>query len=113
MREVTSDNGAPFVKQTKDRFGWYGWAEVQPWRQWAFGGRYDATQYPTMAGFQWAIEPYVTWLPSEFLRFRAAYKHTERTHRDGFDLNGGSGRVVDELLLQATFILGAHPAHGF
>jgi hypothetical protein len=113
IREVTSDEGDPFFKKTKDRFGWYGWAEVQPWRQWAFGGRYDATQYPSMAGFQWAVEPYVTWLPSEFLRFRAAYKHTERTHRDGFDLNGGSGRVVDELLLQATFILGAHPAHRF
>ena len=113
IRQVTNDAGAPFDKQTKDRFGWYGWAEVQPWRQWAFGARYDATQYPTMAGFQWAIEPYLTFFPSEFLRFRAAYKHTERTHRDGFDLNGGSGRVVDELLFQATFILGAHPAHGF
>jgi len=99
--------------ETKGRFGWYGWAEVQPWRQWAFGARYDATQYPTMAGFQWAIEPYLTFLPSEFLRFRAAYKHTERSHRDGFDANGGSGRVVDELLFQATFILGAHPAHRF
>lgn len=99
--------------ETKGRFGWYGWAEVQPWRQWAFGARYDATQYPAMAGFQWAIEPYLTFLPSEFLRFRAAYKHTERTHRDGFDANGGSGRVVDELLFQATFILGAHPAHRF
>jgi len=97
----------------RDRFGWYGWAEVQPWRRWAFGARYDATQYPAMAGFQWAIEPYLTFLPSEFLRFRAAYKHTERTHRDGFDANGGSGRVVDELLFQATFILGAHPAHRF
>jgi hypothetical protein len=113
IRQVTNDAGAPFNKQTKDRFGWYGWAEVQPWRQWAFGARYDATQYPAMAGFQWAIEPYVTFFPSEFLRFRAAYKHTERTHRDGFDLNGGSGRVVDELLFQATFILGAHPAHRF
>ena len=99
--------------ETKGRFGWYGWAEVQPWRQWAFGARYDATQYPGMAGFQWAIEPYLTYFPSEFLRFRAAYKHTERTHRDGFDTNGDSSRIVDELLFQATFILGAHPAHRF
>ena len=113
IREVTSDEGDPFEKKTKDRFGWYGWAEVQPWRQWAFGARYDNTQYPTMAGRQWAIEPYVSFFPSEFLRFRAAYKHTERTHRDGFDANGGSGRIVDELLFQATFILGAHPAHRF
>jgi hypothetical protein len=113
IRQVTNDPGAPFDKDTKGRFGWYGWVEVQPWRQWALGARYDATQYPTMAGFQWAVEPYVSYWPSEFLRFRAAYKHTERTHRDGFDANGGSGRVVDELLFQATFILGAHPAHPF
>jgi hypothetical protein len=100
-------------RATKDRFGWYGFTELQPWRRWAFGGRYDATQYPTMAGFQWAVEPYVSFFPSEFLRFRAAYKHTERTHREGFDLDGGSGRIVDELIFQATFVLGAHPAHGF
>ena len=105
--------GVYSMREDKDRFGWYGWAEVQPWRQWAFGARYDATQYPGMPGFQWAVEPYLAYLPSEFLRFRAAYKHTERTHRDGFDANGGSGRVVDELLFQATFILGAHPAHRF
>ena len=112
MREQTDDDG-PFTRTTKDRFGWYAYGEVQPWRRWAFGTRYDATQYPTMAGFQWAVQPYVAFMPSEFLRFRAAYKHTERTHRDGFDLNGGSGRIVDELFLQATFVLGAHPAHGF
>jgi hypothetical protein len=96
-----------------ERFGWYGWAELQPWRRWAFGARYDATEYPVNPGRQWAVEPYVSFLPSEFLRFRLAYKHTDRTHRDGFDLNGGSGRIADELLLQATFILGAHPAHPF
>ncbi len=112
IREQTNETGF-FEKKTKDRFGWYGWAELQPWRQWALGARYDATQYPVNPGFQWAVEPYVTFLPSEFLRFRLAYKHTERTHRDGFDLNGGSGRIVDELLFQATFILGAHPAHQF
>jgi hypothetical protein len=25
----------------------------------------------------------------------------------------GSGRILDELLFQATFFLGAHPTHGF
>ena len=112
IREQTNEAGF-FEKKTKDRFGWYGWAELQPWRRWALGARYDATQYPVNSGFQWAVEPYVTFFPSEFLRFRLAYKHTERTHRDGFDLNGGSGRIADELFFQATFILGAHPAHQF
>jgi hypothetical protein len=104
-----------FQKQTRNSFGWYGWGEVQPWRRWALGARYDSTQYPATPGYQWAVEPYVSFYPSEFLRFRLAYKHTERTHRDLLDLNGagGSGRIMDELLFQATFILGAHPAHPF
>ena len=99
----------------RDSFGWYGWGEVQPWRRWALGVRYDSTQYPVFPGYQWAVEPYVTFYPSEFLRFRLAYKHTERTNRDQLDLNGngGSGRLMDELFFQATFILGAHPAHAF
>ncbi len=104
-----------FEKQTKNRFGWYGAAEVQPWRRWAFGARYDNTQYPDAPGRQWAVEPYVSFFPSEFLRFRLAYKHTEKSHRDVSDPfgNGGSSRIMDELLFQATFILGAHPAHPF
>jgi hypothetical protein len=104
-----------FEKQTKKRFGWYGWAEVQPWRRWAFGARYDNTQYLEAPGRQWAVEPYVSFYPSEFLRFRLAYKHTDKSHRDVSDLvgNGGSSRIVDEWFFQATFILGAHPAHPF
>ena len=50
---------------------------------------------------------------NEFLRFRLGYKHTERDKRDAFGDNSASARIVDELLLQATFILGAHPAHPF
>jgi hypothetical protein len=97
----------------RNSFGWYGWGEVQPWRRWAFGVRYDSTQYPANPGYQWAVEPYVSFYPSEFLRFRVAYKHTERTTRDLFNNNGGSGRLLDEWFFQATFILGAHPAHAF
>jgi len=104
-----------FQKQTRNSFGWYGWTELQPWRRWAFGARYDSTQYSASPGYQWAVEPYVSFYPSEFLRFRLAYKHTDRTQRDVLDLNGngGSGRIMDEWLFQATFILGAHPAHAF
>ena len=110
IREVEVGAGD---KRTRDRFGAYGWGEVQPWRRWAMGTRYDWTQYPSNPGHQWAVEPYLTFLPSEFLRFRLAYKHTERSNREGFDLNGGSGRIMDELFFQATFVLGAHPAHAF
>ena len=108
-------DGSPdlFQKQTRNSFGWYGWGELQPWRRWAFGVRYDSTQFPAAPGYQWAVEPYVTFYPSGFLRFRMAYKHTDRSHPFDVAGNGGSARLVDELLFQATFILGAHPAHAF
>lgn len=94
-----------------DRFGAYLGAEVQPFRRWAGGVRYDWSQYPVMAGSEWSIEPYVSFWPSEFLRFRLAYKHTDRSPTAAAALGGG--RTLDELFLQGTFILGAHPAHPF
>jgi hypothetical protein len=99
--------------RTRSRFGWYLYAELQPWRRWAFGARYDDTEFAENPGREWAIEPYVTFSPSEFLRFRLAYKHTDRSSRIGFSANDASGRIADELLFQATFILGAHLAHPF
>lgn len=110
------DAGEPLVvleKRTRRHVGWYAYAEVQPWLRWAFGTRYDWSQYPVDAGREWAVEPYVTFWPSEFLRFRLAYKHTDRSERSPFSDTGGSARLVDELLFQASFILGAHPAHPF
>jgi hypothetical protein len=103
----------PDETRIRERWGWYAWAEVQPWKRWAFGARYDWTEFPTTRGHEWAIGPYVSFMPSEFLRFRLGYKRTDRDKRDDFNNNGGSARLVDEILLQATFILGAHPAHPF
>ena len=100
-------------KRGRDRFGWYTFAEVQPWRRWAFGARYDWTQFPVDPGREWAVEPYVTFYPSEFLRLRLAYKHTERTQREAFSENGATARIADEVFFQFTFALGAHPAHPF
>jgi hypothetical protein len=101
------------TSRTRRHFGWYAYAEVQPWLRWALGARYDWTQYPVMPGNEWAIEPYVGFMPSEFLRFRLGYKHTERSHRVIPADDRGSGRILDELFFQASFILGAHPAHPF
>jgi hypothetical protein len=107
-------DGVESVEQRRrHRLGWYAYGEVQPWRRWLGGVRYDSTQFPVGPGREWAIEPYVAFAPSEFLRFRLAYKHTERSHRDGFNDGGASARLVDELLFQATFLLGAHPVHPF
>jgi hypothetical protein len=59
------------------------------------------------------VQPYLSFMPSEFLRFRLGYKHTQRSNGAAISLNGASARTVDELLFQASFILGAHPAHPF
>jgi hypothetical protein len=100
-------------ERARRRFGWYGYGEVQPWKSWAGGVRFDSTEFPVNPGREWAVGPYLSFMPSEFLRFRLGYKHTERSHRDGFTTNEGSGRTADEVLFQATFLLGAHPAHPF
>ena len=102
-----------FGTRTRRRWGWYAYAELQPWQRWALGFRYDWTQYPTTPGSEWAVEPYVTFKPSDFLRFRLGYKHTERTHRVTGPDDRGSARIVDEILFQATFLLGAHPTDAF
>jgi hypothetical protein len=99
-------------QSTLDRFGWYTYVEVQPFRRWAGGVRYDNTELLQDPGREWAVEPYLTFMPSEFLRFRLAYKHTNRSDNHPLAVSLGR-RSFDEVLLQATFLLGAHPAHPF
>ncbi|HEY7651639.1 MAG TPA: hypothetical protein VIG07_02365 [Methylomirabilota bacterium] len=121
LGEDTDGDGVPDTpdqSRTRNRWGWYLGGEVQPvrtgpWSRWAGGFRYDWTEFPVQRGHEWAAGPYLTFMPSEFLRFRLGYKHTERDKRDGFTDNESSARKVDEILFQATFILGAHPAHPF
>jgi hypothetical protein len=99
-------------RRRRDHWGFYVGAEVQPFLRWAGGLRFDWSQFPVGPGSERSFEPYLTFWPSEFLRFRLAYKRTDRTHRDNFGPDGGV-RVVDEILFQGSFILGAHPAHPF
>ena len=98
--------------RTFTRFGYYLYAELQPFRRWAFGARYDYVE-ELLRGREKAIEPYISFYPSEFLRFRLGYKLTNRSQDEGFSANEASARKVDEIFFQATFILGAHPAHPF
>ena len=90
----------------------YAYAEVQPFRRWAGGVRYDWTEYPLEPGHEWAVQPYLTFIPSDFLKFRIGYKHTRRD-RPLLTDTGLGPRTMDEVFLQGTFILGAHPAHPF
>jgi hypothetical protein len=99
-------------ENVSDRFGWYAYAELQPFRRWAGGVRWDDTELLSDPGREWAVEPYLTFLPSEFLKFRLAYRHTDRTAAHPLAILLGR-RSFDEVLLQASFILGAHPAHPF
>jgi hypothetical protein len=121
LGEDTNGDGAPDTPdetRRRRRWGWYAGGEMRPfrtgwWKGLGAGFRYDWTEYPVMRGHEWAAGPFVSFAPSEFLRFRLGYKHTERAKRDGFTDNESSARKVDEILFQATFILGAHPAHSF
>jgi hypothetical protein len=95
------------TSEKRDSYGYYVWVDVQPWKQWLFGLRYDWTELPDSPGREWALEPYIAWMPSEFLRFRLGYRYTNRS-----DFGSGPD-TLSELFLQASFILGAHPAHPF
>jgi hypothetical protein len=79
--EASGETLLALEKRTRRHFGWYAYAELQPWRRWAVGARYDWSQYPVNSGREWAIQPYVTFWPSEFLLFRLAYTRTERSER--------------------------------
>jgi hypothetical protein len=120
IRQVeVASTGSDTPTQTLDRFGWYVFGETQPFRfgflsRFAPGLRYDWTEYPTSPGHQWAVEPYLSFMPSEFLRFRVGYKHTHGNTPGCCTNTGvGSARIKDELFFQSIFILGAHPAHPF
>jgi hypothetical protein len=106
------DPEATLVERTLNRFGWYAYAELQPFRRWAGGVRYDNTELLLEPGREWAVEPYLAFMPSEFLRFRLGYKHTNRSDNHPLAVVLGQ-RSFNEVLLQASFLLGAHPAHPF
>jgi len=108
----SEDPELPAEERTRNRFGWYAYAELQPFRRWASGVRYDRTEFQLEPGREWAVEPYLAFMPSDFLRFRLAYKHTNRSHPILTDLGPGP-RTLNEVLFQASFLLGAHPAHPF
>ena len=83
---VTDPDLGTSETKTNRRDGWYVYGEVQPVRfgflsRWSLGFRYDWTEFPENPGHEWAVQPYLTFSPSEFLRFRLGYKHTERSSR--------------------------------
>lgn len=95
--------------------GTYTFLEWQPLEQWAFGARYDYYTIPTLresnqyTGLDQAkkngleeVSMIVTFRPSEFSFFRG-----QASTRVDFE----TGLRTWQYYLQATFILGKHPAH--
>ena len=105
FRNVSAADAGPGGDRHLDRWGAYLYGQYDLDRRWAAGLRGDWTQVPTAPGHEWALSPYLQFKPSEFLRFRVQYKHTEGT--------GSVDRSVNEVLLQGSFILGAHPTERF
>lgn len=105
FRHLTAAEAGANGDRHVDRWGGYLYGQYDFDRRWATGLRGDWTQLPTASGHEWAISPYLQFKPSEFLRFRVQYKHTEGT--------GSVERSVNEVLLQGSFILGAHPTERF
>ena len=102
FRGVDTDSGGD---GHVERWGAYAYAQYDVNRRWAAGLRGDWTELPVERGREWALSPYVQFKPSEFLRFRLQYKHTEG--------RGAVERSAEELFLQGSFILGAHPTERF
>jgi len=91
--------------------GFYGFGQYQFAQNWFAGLRYDYTEFPNLEfhdsdDSEWALSSWISWYLSEFLRLRLEYQHRS------FDRFGGGGDQ-DNLMLQLTFALGAHPAHPY
>jgi len=118
---VVTDPDGIDTTRFRNSQGFYIGSELRPFNHgdlsnWLLGFRYDRTQYPAAAGTEWAWQPFLAYYPSEFLRFRLGYKQTTRSQCCGyldFQDNGGSAKQLSEYFLQATFVMGAHPAHPF
>ncbi len=107
LAEATGDPADARIRATErwERWGYYSYGQYDWTKRWGAGLRYDWTELPAAAGHAWALSPYLTFKPSEFLRFRVQYKHTD-----------GSGPLLrddDEVFLQGSFIMGAHPTERF
>lgn len=97
--------GSTYDEDGNHRNGWgmYALGQQQLTRDWFAGVRFDYTQDPNSDHAEaWAINPYVSFYWSEFLRFRVQYQYK-------------SGDVPEEnnVFFQATWIFGAHPPHPY
>lgn len=89
---------------TEHAVGYYLLAQQQLNRDWYAGIRLDWTENPNNdAEEAWAVNPYLTWYWTEFLRFRTQYQY-----RDG-DVED----PIHAVFFQTTWLVGAHPPHPY
>jgi hypothetical protein len=102
---------APFGPSRNDTFGFYAFGQYQFARNWYTGVRFDYTEFPDLderppGDEDWAVSPYVSWYPTEFLRLRLEYQHLE-------SLESGDWNDQDNLFFAVTVTFGAHPPHPY
>jgi hypothetical protein len=99
------------VVERNDSLGFYAFGQYQFAENWYAGLRYDYTEFPDLEHHdsddsEWALSSSVSWYLSEFLRLRLEYQHRS------FERFGDHGDQ-DNLMLQLTFAIGAHPPHPY
>jgi hypothetical protein len=100
-------------------WGYYVFLDYQFHQQWSIGYRYDFFNVPNLRDKNGSIARnavegntvQLTYKPSEFSYIRAS---TERRYTADFSSETGNPEFVDwRYYIQATFILGSHPAHKY
>lgn len=87
----------------RNNWGAYVLGQQQLSRDWYAGVRLDYTQNPNSDHDEtYAINPYVSFYWSEFLRFRVQYQY-----------KSGDTPEENNVFFQATWIFGAHPPHPY
>ena len=95
--------------EEEDSWGLYSALDFQFERRWTVGTRYDYSEMPYDSDLEEkAYSGFLTFIQSEFLYWRLAYRHTERNFSTLID-----ERDADEIFLQMNFGLGPHRAHKY
>jgi hypothetical protein len=105
-RFVDAADTASAVERTSKPWGGFAFAQVQLARPLYLGLRADDTATIRDDSLRRrGVGAYLTWYPSEFLRFRAGYEHLWS------DLGDEDGR--HSAFAQLDFVMGAHPPEPF
>ena len=120
-RFVDAADAASSGERTSKPWGGFAFAQIQLARPLYLGVRADDTRTIRDDRLRRrAVGGYLTWYPSEFLRFRAGYEHlwSDIADEDGRRSDVPCRRQADEdgrhsAFAQIDFVMGAHPPEPF